>query len=167
MPTRSSGATSDVPRDKGPNVRFPPPLLFVAGLGAGWLLDRTAGTSLPWRERPLITVLGVGLVLLGLAAVYTGILTFRRFRTAVYPNRAAKLVVDTGIYAHTRNPMYLGMTVFYVGMVLLLHSAGALLLLPLVLVSLQWLVIRREERHLQQRFPEAYAEYCRRVRRWI
>lgn len=154
------------PRDLGPAVRFPPPILFVAGLGLGALLDRLVPLW-PVPERPLIAVAGCVLVIGGLALVYAGIMTFRRFRTAVYPNRPAKLVVDSGPFAYTRNPMYVGMTVFYVGMVLLLRSVWALPLLPVVLAALVHFVIRREERHLTQKFPDAYAAYCARVPRWI
>lgn len=110
---------------------------------------------------------GLVLVLSGLALVYAGIVTFRRFRTAVYPNRPAKLVVDSGPFAYTRNPMYVGMTVFYAGMVLLLRSVWAVVFLPVVLGLLVRFVIRREERHLTQRFPEEYAAYCARVPRWL
>jgi protein-S-isoprenylcysteine O-methyltransferase Ste14 len=154
-------------KDLGPAVPFPPPLLFVAGLGFGVLIDRMASVPAVIPDAVPVAVAGALLVVTGLALVYTGILTFRRFRTAVYPNRPAKLVVDTGVYAYTRNPMYLGMTVFYVGVALLVQSLPALVLLPLVLLLLQTQVIRREERHLRERFPREYAEYCARVRRWI
>lgn len=154
------------PKDLGPAVRFPPPVLFVLGLALGVVLDRMKPVpGIP--DHPIVAIAGGVLVLMGLATVYTGILTFRRFRTAVYPNRPAKLVVDTGPFAYTRNPMYLGMTVFYGGMVLLLHSVWALALLPLVLAALLRFVIRREERHLAQKFPDAYAAYCARVPRWL
>jgi protein-S-isoprenylcysteine O-methyltransferase Ste14 len=59
------------------------------------------------------------------------------------------------------------MTTFYVGGALLMHSLGALMLLPVVLRLLHVQVIVREERHLHAAFPEAYAAYCRRVRRWL
>jgi protein-S-isoprenylcysteine O-methyltransferase Ste14 len=166
MPDRHAPPGAPTTRDLGPAVPFPPPILFVLGLGVGLLLDRLLprrgiGGGV-WRE-----VVGVALVAVGLGIVYAGILTFRRFRTAVYPNRPAKLVVHTGIYAHTRNPMYVGMTLFYVGGALVLGSWGILLLLPVVLAVLTTQVIRREERHLRERFPEEYHEYCARVRRWV
>jgi protein-S-isoprenylcysteine O-methyltransferase Ste14 len=114
-----------------------------------------------------MAVLGGLMAVVGLTVVYTGILTFRRFRTSVYPNRPAKLVVDTGIYARTRNPMYLGLTIAYLGGVLLMGSIGTLMLLPFVLAALVTQVIRREERHLRERFPVEYADYCARVGRWL
>lgn len=154
-------------KDLGPAVRFPPPLLFVAGLGTGVMIDRYGQLPPLWPATPAVEVVGALLGVLGLAIVYTGILTFRRFRTAIYPNRPAKLVVDSGIYALTRNPMYLGMSVFYAGGVLILHSLGALVQFPIVLVVLHVHVIAREERHLRERFPDEYAAYCARVRRWL
>ncbi|MCE2901443.1 MAG: methyltransferase family protein [Gemmatimonas sp.] len=159
-------STPPPPKDLGPAVRFPPPILFLAGLGCGALLDRLVPL---WRlpDAPAMAGAGLVLVLSGLALVYAGIVTFRRFRTAVYPNRPAKLVVDSGPFAYTRNPMYVGMTVFYAGMVLLLRSVWAVVFLPVVLGLLVRFVIRREERHLTQRFPEEYAAYCARVPRWL
>jgi len=168
MAAPSSSAQSGTPhtRDPGPNVKFPPPLLFTVPLGLAWGIDRFMQTPrLP--DVPWLAMLGGLMALGGFALVLWGIRTFNRFRTAVYPNRAAKLVVDTGPFAFTRNPMYLGMTVFYLGFVLLLGSYTALLMLPLVHVVLWRFVISKEERHLMQKFPEAYAEYCARVPRWL
>ncbi len=159
--------------DRGPDVKFPPPLLFVAGLGGGVLLDRALDGALAAIAPSFIPatasmqVAGIVIGVLGLACVYTGIITFRRARTAIYPNQPASQIVSHGIYAHTRNPMYLGLTLFYAGGVLLLASVGALVLLPVVLVLLYRLVIAREERYLRTAFPRAYADYCARVRRWL
>ncbi|MCA0374162.1 MAG: isoprenylcysteine carboxylmethyltransferase family protein [Gemmatimonadetes bacterium] len=157
---------STPPRDLGPAVPFPPPILFAGGLGVGAALQRFVPLP-PMPDVTAVRAVGFVLAVLGLGLMYTGILTFRRFRTAVYPNRPAKLVVDTGVYAYTRNPMYLGMTVFYVGASLLMGTWWVPLLLPVVLVTLRTQVIAREERHLHERFPDAYAAYCARVRRWV
>jgi len=165
-PASPAGSGTPRPRDPGPDVKFPPPLLFTLPLGLAWGVDRFLSTprlpDLPW-----LALLGGLLAASGIALVLWGIRTFNRFRTAVYPNRAAKLVVDTGPFAFTRNPMYVGMTVFYLGFVLLLGSYTALLLLPLVHVALWRYVISKEERHLMHKFPDAYAAYCARVPRWL
>jgi protein-S-isoprenylcysteine O-methyltransferase Ste14 len=159
--------SQDHSQDRGPDVKFPPPVLFVGGLGAGVLLDRYLPGAIRLPAGIMLEFAGVVLGAAGLAMVYTGIITFRRARTAVYPNRPASQVVDHGIYAYTRNPMYVGLTGFYLGGALLLHSLAALLLLPLVVWLVQSLVIVREERHLQAAFPEAYTAYRTRVRRWL
>jgi len=85
----------------------------------------------------------------------------------VIPMSPARAIVVTGPYRFTRNPMYVGLTVAYVGIALLVNMAWPLLTLPAVLIALRLFVIAREERHLRQAFPEAYAAYCARVRRWL
>ena len=120
-----------------------------------------------WATHPLIELLAGVLAIGGLLLVYAGIATFRRARTAIYPNRPAKQVVEVGVYRITRNPMYLGMTLFHAGFSILFALPWALLLLPLVLIVIVTQVIRREERHLLERFPVEYAAYRARVRRWI
>jgi protein-S-isoprenylcysteine O-methyltransferase Ste14 len=59
------------------------------------------------------------------------------------------------------------LTLFYLGVTLLLGTVWPLLLLPVVLLVLHAAVIRREERHLDEAFGPAYAEYRARVRRWL
>jgi len=114
-----------------------------------------------------VELAGWGDVVVGLALMGWGIATFRREQTAVYPNQRARLLVESGPYRRTRNPMYLGMTVLYLGVTALMNSWWPLLLLPLVLWALVILVIGREERYLAQEFGEHYDAYRSRVRRWI
>lgn len=166
-------ATPNAPRDRaphpenrGPSVPFPPPLPFAAGLALSVLLDWVA----PLGEMPrgsLVTACGALFVALGVTVALTGVLTFRRARTAVYPNRPARCLVDTGLFARTRNPMYLGMALAYTGALLLIGSWWAVALLPGVLLVMRTQVIAREERHLHEQFPVDYAAYCAKVPRWL
>ena len=160
-------STDKTPTDRGPAVPFPPPLLFVGGVTIGVLLDLVVPLPAIIPDAPWVVIAGFALVVFGFGCTVTGMLTFKKFRTSVYPNRPAALVVDTGIYAYTRNPMYTGLTIAYLGGVLLTGVLWVLLLLPLVLTLLVTQVIQREERHLAERFPDAYAAYCARVGRWF
>ncbi len=157
----------DTPTDLGPAVQFPPPLLFVGGIAIGVLVDLVLPLPAVIPDARWVVIVGLSLVVIGFGCTFTGMLTFRKFRTSVYPNRPASLVVDTGIYASTRNPMYTGLTIAYLGGVLLIGVLWVLILLPLVLTLLVTQVIRREERHLRERFPEDYAAYCAKVGRWF
>ena len=156
--------TSPLPH---PGVHFPPPLIFVAGIAIGWLLNRrwpwpiTAGAS---RGRMLIAVL---CFTIWLAFMLAAFVTFLRARTAIIPNRPAARLVTSGPYRFTRNPMYVSMVALYVAVTLAINSWWPLLLLPLVVLVLQRVVIAREERYLASAFPAEYAEYRRRVRRWL
>lgn len=161
-----TGMTTSMP-DRGPNVPFPPPLPFVIALGLTAVLDRVAPLPQLIPENWISGSIGFTLVTIGVCTVIAGMLQFRRFKTAVYPTQPASLVVDTGVYARTRNPMYLGLTIAYLGGVLLMASLWALALSYVVLAIIKKQVIRREEAHLMQRFPVEYSAYCAKVPRWI
>jgi len=155
-------------RDLGPRVFIPPPLVFIAGWIVAWVLDRRlefaidgAGPTIPQ------VVIGGALSTAGFGLMAWGIITFRRRRTPVVPVQPARLVVEDGPYRFTRNPMYFGLTVAYVGIAALANQAWPLVILPVVLFVVSAAIIEREERHLRQRFGAAYEDYCSRVRRWI
>ncbi len=75
-------------------------------------------------------------------------------------------LVDTGIYAWTRNPMYLGHIIYMVGVALVFASWFAAVI---ALARTVWFHFRvlRDERGLNERFGEPYVAYTRRVRRWL
>ena len=152
---------------RSPGVRFPPPLLYVAGLVTGWILDRRV-RALPLIGDPdVVADFGMLLVTLGLALTVWGMLTFRAARTAIIPMRGASRLVKQGPYRFTRNPMYTGFTLMYLGATALMYSAWPLLALPIVVALLIRLVIEREEAYLQDAFGADYSDYRARVRRWL
>lgn len=151
----------------GANVRFPPPLIYLAGLAIGIGADRIF--SLPTLGLPLASrsVAGLALDLLGFLVMFAGAGLFLRHRTAIIPFKPATSLVTSGVLGWTRNPMYLGMAIFYVGLALILNSVAGLLVLPLVLAVVQTQVIAREEAYLERAFGREYVDYRKRVRRWI
>jgi len=150
-----------------PGVHFPPPLIYVAGIVLGWLIDRlrplpiTGGPSV--LRFALAFLCGIVWLLLSVAALSV----FRRERTTLIPNRPATALATSGIYSRTRNPMYLSLAALYVAVTLVLDSWWPLVLLPVVLFIIDRAVIQREERYLAHAFPHEYDEYRRRVRRWL
>jgi protein-S-isoprenylcysteine O-methyltransferase Ste14 len=155
-------------RARGPGVRFPPPFVFVAGYLAAWWLHSRLPAEIDGAGAGLVQVmLGMSMLALGLGLVAWGLATFARLRTAVYPDQPARQLVTVGPYRFSRNPMYLGLTLLYVGIALVSNLAWPIVMLPFVLGMLGLAVIRREERYLQAEFGAAYDEYCARVRRWI
>lgn len=151
-----------------PGVRFPPPLLQVGGLVAGWLLDRhVVAMPLASRDGAALHSLGIVLVVAGFALTAWGQLTFRAAHTAIYPNRPTTRIVRDGPYRFTRNPMYVGLTIAYLGITAIINSGWPVLLLPVVLILLWTFVIRREEAYLTSAFGNEYRDYCASVRRWV
>ncbi len=156
------------PAPTNPGVRFPPPTLFVAGFLIGVALDRwMLSVSLGGVSRTALLFAGWTLTVAGMLVLLWALLTFARARTAILPSRPASTIVATGPFRYSRNPMYVGFSAIYVGLSLLMSMAWPLLLLPLVLLSLYALVIRREEHYLGHAFSDEYAAYRSRVRRWL
>ena len=151
-----------------PGVRFPPPLLFVFGFLAGWALDRY------WHALPLSRFAGSArapfgwaALALGVILVVWGMITFRRANTAIHPHHSASRLVTHGPYRFTRNPMYTGLTIAYLGGSALLDSWWPVIVLPIVLLVLLKTVISREETYLRDAFGVEYAAYVANVRRWL
>ena len=156
------------PADDSPGVPIPPPLMFVLGFVAGLLADGVVPVRLLGTARRAAAVwTGWGAIAAGLILMFWGILTFARSRTAVMPHLPASRLVTSGPYRLTRNPMYVGITLAYVGIALLIDTAWPVLLLPLVLALLFVVVVRREERYLERAFGDAYRSYRRLVSRWV
>jgi len=151
-----------------PGVRFPPPFIFIIGLLAGWGLDRyVVALPLTYPSRETLLAVGVSLVAIGVLLAACGIITFRIARTSVIPHHSASRLVTAGPYRFTRNPMYTGLLVAYVGATALLHTLWPLVLLPFVIIVMIRFVIQREERYLSDAFGADYTAYCSRVRRWL
>jgi protein-S-isoprenylcysteine O-methyltransferase Ste14 len=140
------------------NVPLPEPHLI--GLGVGILAQVLA----PWRL-PLPSSLGVVVgVMLGL-----GGLAFAGWAVwaagSVHLAHPGQLVED-GPYARSRNPMYVGWTLMFAGVALILGSVWLLILLPVVLAVTHAAVIS-EERRLARQFGRQFEGYAARVRRYL
>ncbi|SDH91532.1 methyltransferase family protein [Propionivibrio dicarboxylicus] len=148
-------------------LKLPPPAVsLICGAGM-WLGARAVPTlNIDW---PGLGALAVLLALAGFGIDLAGLLAFRRQRTTVNPlsPHAASALVCTGIYRISRNPMYLGQVVFLAAWAAWLGNPIALIGLPACAAYLTRFQILPEERILAEKFGETYADYRRRVRRWI
>jgi protein-S-isoprenylcysteine O-methyltransferase Ste14 len=151
-----------------PGVIAPPPLIALAavllGVVADWLWPIDGLDSvLNW---PVRIGLGGALFVGGGVLVVVGEQAFKRVGTNVPPWRPALALATGGIYAHVRNPMYVGAIILLAGIAVALASDWlALLLVPTALL-LHFGVVRREERYLEVRFGEDYRRYKASVPRY-
>jgi protein-S-isoprenylcysteine O-methyltransferase Ste14 len=74
-------------------------------------------------------------------------------------------LVTTGVFARSRNPIYLGLTLLAVGVFLVLGRL-VLLLLAIAFTLYFHSLVLREERFLVQHYGDAYRAYAERVGRW-
>lgn len=146
--------------------RFPfPPGIPVLALLLSWAFQKIWPLLIHWPQ----WTRWVGWVLLlapPLLAAWAA-MNFRRHRTAVNPLGEVTTIVRTGPFRLTRNPMYLSLLLFYLGVTLAFRLTWGLLLLAPVFLALHFGVILPEEKHLTSKFGNDYADYKKRVRRWL
>ena len=108
------------------------------------------------------------IALTGGAFAAAGAATFRRVGTTISPLKPenTSALVVTGVYRLTRNPMYLGLLCVLTAWTLQLGNFAVAVFPVLFVLYMNRFQIRPEERHLNGKFGEDYAAYCRKVRRW-
>ena len=144
----------------------PPPLLYLAALVIGWLLQWVFPISvLPPGPAPLAA--GVVVLALGIVLLFGAVSIMRRAGTSPNPTQPTTAIVTTGPFRYTRNPIYLGFTLICVGIAIAANNLWVLPPLLVVLVIMTRMVIPGEERYLEQKFGSAYTDYVARVRRWL
>src|SRR6185503_4522925 len=124
------------------------------GLGAIMAIDRVL--ALPLGGRPATAVAGALVTALGLALAFSGVAAVIRHRTTIVPHHPVATLLTGGVYRLSRNPMYTGLAIAYLGLALLFGSWWPLALWPLVVVAVRRLVIRPEEQYLARRFGQTY-----------
>ena len=142
-----------------------PPVWLLLGVITIFILNEYAAgprfTSLAGQ------IFGGILLVKGLALLVLAGGLFKRAETDMIPFKNVTALVTTGVYAHTRNPMYLGMALVLLGCAVTVGATTALAIAPIFMVIIELRYIRPEEDMLRGLFPEEFPAYCSRVRRWI
>jgi protein-S-isoprenylcysteine O-methyltransferase Ste14 len=148
-----------------PGVIARPPLMVLAALGVvlvlRWLLP------LPIFPPRLGLVPGLLLAVLGATWIAWGRRTMVAAGTNVNPTKPTTAIVASGPFRYSRNPLYVGATIFYVGVTLAMNTWWGFATLLVLLPLLHFGVVLREERYLDAKFGEPYREYRSRVRRYL
>jgi protein-S-isoprenylcysteine O-methyltransferase Ste14 len=152
-------------------------LLLVVGLPL-WLYEIVAyAWPLPWHVFPppldavlldaaAARVLGAVMVAGGLAVFALALGAFGdAWRVGIDEQSPGELVTG-GIFAHTRNPIFLFMDLYFVG-TFLLNGRLIFLLVALLAIATIHLQIRQEERFLERTYGDAYRDYCAGVARYL
>jgi protein-S-isoprenylcysteine O-methyltransferase Ste14 len=153
-------------REKGRIVKRLVPAMTFLSCVAFMILMRWFWPMMVFAPFPY-NLLGIVLIILGLAMGIAGAATFQRARTNPWAFVEADKLVTSGPYGFTRNPMYLGLGVALTGVSLLLGSLSSLLVVPVFVVVADRWFIAFEERMLKRKFGGAFDTYRANVRRWI
>jgi protein-S-isoprenylcysteine O-methyltransferase Ste14 len=150
---------TDAAQDNSGVIVFPPILLLATlavGIILGWFLPLGWLASVPQVPR---FVVGALLLALGVSFPFRVRRAFVAAGTNIRPDQPTTALVTTGLFAHARNPVYVGGTIALLGLALLLGSDWILILLVPALLVLHYGVVLREERYLERKFGAAYLAY--------
>lgn len=150
-----------------PGIYIPPPLFYIGIYFVAVLFQKWMPINKGFFDTVISRSIALAVVLTGLFFIFPAIWRFFKSGNTLVTVKSANSLQTSGIYAFTRNPMYLGLLLIYLGFSLCFGSWWNFLLLPVLLLIIQQYVIKREEQYLGRRFGERYFAYKKKVRRWI
>ncbi|MCB9771659.1 MAG: isoprenylcysteine carboxylmethyltransferase family protein [Candidatus Omnitrophica bacterium] len=148
-------------------LKIPPIVLVGFTATLMWLVSLAAPSfplSIPAKNLCMGVLVSTGAIISGL-----GVASFRRAKTTVNPMKpeSSCVLVDSGIYGLTRNPMYLGFCLGLLGWAVFLSNFFAFLLLPAFMLYMNRFQIEPEEKILAATFGQPFIDYKTKVRRWL
>ncbi len=142
-----------------------PPFVYLGSIALGLVVH----SAWPVRIVPpsFNTPAGAMLTLLAVGLFVAAVRTFRAAGTPIPGNQPTTAIVRTGPYRFSRNPIYLAFSLLQLGLSVWVNSLGLLITLIPAVALMALVVIPREERYLDARFPSEYSSYRAEVRRWL
>lgn len=142
-----------------------PPFVYLGSIGLGLLIHFYRPVQL--LPASMIAPIGVLIILVAGILFVSAVRALRRANTPVPGSRPTTTIVRSGPYGFSRNPIYFAFSLFQVRLAVLVNSLSLLITLLPALAVMALIVILREERYLEARFPAEYLPYKRAVRRWL
>ena len=169
--SRQTNMDKKEPKRRGNPIRLlmhiPVPWVFVLAYLAGAGLEVVYPSHTGPGPLHAVSAAGGVLFVIGVVVAGWGLGIFYRARTTTVPGKKSSKLVTKGPYRFSRNPMYVGLTIAYLGEAGILKQVWPLLFLPLTVAYLNWVVIPVEEARLEEVFGVDYEQYRARVRRWV
>jgi protein-S-isoprenylcysteine O-methyltransferase Ste14 len=152
-------------KDDHAQITINPFLIYIfVALGAV-LLQRFL--PLPFIEQSDARIIGVMIMIINIIIGLPAARKMLSAKTSLNPHRPTTALVFSGPYRFSRNPMYIGLTLLYAGLMVFFQITWGLLLLPFVIWLITIWVIIPEEKYLETKFGNEYLNYKSSVRRWV
>jgi protein-S-isoprenylcysteine O-methyltransferase Ste14 len=142
-----------------------PPFVYLISILSGTVIHLVV--PLPLLPVTLAMPLGVPLVAVAIALFSYSVAKFRAAGTPVPGQKPTTVIVRTGPYRFSRNPIYLAFSLFQLGIAIWVNSVWLVATLVGAVALIHSIVIRREERYLERKFGAQYLDYKASVRRWL
>ena len=142
-----------------------PPLIYLGAIALGMAIHLV--WPVPLVPRAIGGPVGVIVTVAAVALFIAAVRTFRAAGTPVPGNLPTTTIVRAGPYRISRNPIYLAFSLLQLGLSFWVNSVWLLITLVPAVALMSLVVIPREERYLEARFPAEYLPYKASVRRWL
>jgi len=156
-----------VPNKDGAKVRFPPPLVFLGAIVLGVIVQHKAMPLSLVFARGLRLAAAVLILACGVSLVASARILFKRTGQNPIPWKPTPELILQGPYRFTRNPMYVGVTLFVIGLGLALNNLWISLFAAPALLLVHFIAVLPEERYLAAKFGESYRSFLAQVRRYL
>jgi len=116
---------------------------------------------------PPYNYLGILLIVLGIYLNLYVYFVYKKEKNTMEPNEVPQVLITSGVFKISRNPLYLGMALILFGEAILLGSIITFLFPLLFIIMTNMWTIPLEEKNLEKKFGRKYLDYKRKVRKWI
>lgn len=147
--------------------KIPPPIIALVSAMLMWVISTfSLDVGITFMTRIVLVIM---FFLLGFFFIFLGLISFRRAQTTVDPMKpeAASSLVRTGVYRFSRNPMYIGLVLLLLALLIFLTSPLSIIGIIGFVLYINEFQIKPEEQALMKKFGREYTEYQLKVRRWI
>jgi len=150
-----------------PGVYIPPPLFYVLIFLLAVFVQKKIPIDDSLFHLRITKIIGILCLIISLFFLVTSLMKFFQSKNTLILIKPASSLQTNGIYSISRNPMYLGLAIVYLGITCLIGNWWNIILFPFLLLVIQEYIIKKEENYLERAFGEKYLEYKSGVRRWL
>ncbi|MGE5108029.1 MAG: methyltransferase family protein [Sphingobacteriales bacterium] len=154
-------------RKDNPGVYPPPPLFYVVVFLISIFVQKYVPVNDAFLHTSIAIYIFYILIVAALFFLLPALLQFLKTKNTLVTIKAASSLQTSGIYAITRNPMYLGLLILYTGIAFKTGNTWTFIFIPILILLINQFVILNEEKYLERAFGNDYLSYKAKVRRWI
>ncbi len=117
--------------------------------------------------RQVLIPVGIVLIIIGVAFIVLARREFALFGQSMGPGHTISKIIDTGEFSISRNPLYFGIIISFIGIAFSLNIIWIIIFVIPAIILCQYILIDPEERYLRNKFGKEYLAYSTSVMRWI
>ncbi len=150
-----------------PGVYIPPPLFYVVTFIIAIIIQKKIPIVNSLFQQQWLKISGIALLVTSLFFLVRSLRQFFQSKNTLILIKPATSLQTNGIYGLTRNPMYVGLAIVYLGLSCLIGNWWNFILFPVLFFIVQEYIIKNEERYLEREFKHQFTDYKSKVRRWL